>query len=208
MFTFLYLACSGSNIDTALPLLEEEYRPIVAKVTWENDQLLLSISGPIRSADNTEEGVGKDYFFGIIESKGADGPCEENSYGCWTGEDCSGEDFIRQNDTPIPNKCHIASVDPNTDDYETDTRTIGQKISYSVGIEYFLSNPDNSVNKTAFPSPNTEKYEFRVSYFLKDSETGKCWAWGVNPDYFNDQNCDYPSRYQGYSAGSNAVILE
>ena len=206
MFSFLFLACSGNTLDTALPVLEEEYRPIIAKVTWENDQLLLSITGPIRSSDNTEEGVGKDYFFGIVESKGADGPCEENTYGCWTGEDCSGEDFERQNDTPIPNKCH--TTDDYVDSFDTDTRTIERKISYSLGVEYFLSSPDNSIGKTAFPAPDVEKYEFRVSYFLKDDETGKCWAWGVNPDYFSDQNCDYPSRYQGYSAGSAAFILE
>ena len=141
-----------------------------------------------------DNGVGDDYLFGIVESVGASEPCEqENTYGCWTGEDCSGTAFVTPEGNSINNKCHDVYTVVSTDE---DTKTIEQRFIYSSSVASFLAQPSADSATTAFPNPDNEKYEFRVSYFLKDIQTGACWAWGVDPDYFNEQNCDFPSRYQ------------
>ena len=206
MFALLFLACFENDIDTATPLLEEEYQPVIAKVSWKSTNLILEITGP-------QDQVGNDYSFGIIESKGADAPCEENLYGCWTGEDCSGIPFESANNRPIPNKCHRTIEDTSANGENPENKTHKATLEYSqVGIDYYISNPENSEggseNSTAFPKPSMEQYEFRVTYFLKDEYSGKCWAWGINPDYFSDRNCDYPARDQEFSAGSHVLILE
>ena len=94
MFLVLFLNCTGDTTDSAIPFVEEEYTPTIAKVTWEagSGNLVVSIQGPDRNlfdeSTANDNGVGDDYLFGIVESVGASEPCEqENTYGCWTGED-------------------------------------------------------------------------------------------------------------------------
>ena len=207
---FVFLACIATEEDSATPLLEQEYVPTVAKVTWDNNTLKISIVGSKRNLIDEETsndiGVGSEYRFGIVESRSAQGgSCLEQSvYGCWTGEDCSGTPYVAPSGQSITNKCHTVSTVVESDEQSTN---IEEEFEYSTSIESYISQPDLSSSTTAFPSPSTEKYEFRVTYFLEDVETGECWAWGVDPSYFDAQNCDYPSRFQDLSIGNNDILI-
>ena len=95
--------------------------------------LIVQIQGPNRNLNDdsttNDHGVGSDYLFGIVESVGASGPCEqENSYGCWTGEDCSGNAFITPEGNTINNKCHdVYSVISS----EEENKKIEERFEYS-----------------------------------------------------------------------------
>lgn len=207
---FFLFACTTPETDSYVPVLEAEYTPTVAKVTWDNNSLKLSIEGPSRNLsdqDSTNDiGVGLDYRFGIVESRSAaGGSCLEQSvYGCWTGEDCSGTAYIAPSGASVTNKCHTVSSVVSS---ENGIVSIEQAFNYSISVESYINQPDLSSTTTAFPAPSTEKYEFRVSYFLEDVETGACWAWGVDPSHFDDRNCDYPSRFQDLSINTQNIIL-
>jgi hypothetical protein len=207
---FALIACIAMEEDSAIPVLEQEYTPTVAKVSWDNDTLKLSIQGPTRDLfdQDTENdlGIGTEYRFGIVESLSATGgSCGEQSvYGCWTGEDCSGNPYIAPSGQSVTNKCHSVATVISSD---STSISIEESFNYSLSVEGYIAQPDLSSTTTAFPSPSTEKYEFRVSYFLEDVETGECWAWGVEPSYFDDQNCDYPSRFQDLSTESSHVLI-
>lgn len=207
---FALIACIATEEDSAIPVLEQEYTPTVAKVTWDNNTLKLSIEGSNRNLidedTNNDIGVGSEYRFGIVESRSADGgSCLEQSvYGCWTGEDCSGTPYVAPSGQSITNKCHSVAkvIDSNEQN-----KSIEEVFDYSLSIESYITQPDLSSSTTAFPSPSTEKYEFRVTYFLEDIETGECWAWGVDPSYFDNQNCDYPSRFQDLSSNIHNILI-
>ena len=207
-----FLACIATEDDSAIPVVEQEYTPTVAKVTWDNNKLKLSIQGSKRNLidedDTNDIGVGAEYRFGIVESRSAQGESclEQSVYGCWTGEDCSGTPYVAPSGQSITNKCHIVATIIESDEQTT---SIEETFDYSLSLASYINQPDLSSSTTAFPSPSTEKYEFRVTYFLEDVETGECWAWGVDPSYFDDQNCDYPSRFQDLSSNvANLLILE
>ena len=125
----------------------------------------------------------------------------------WTGEDCGTDPYVSPTGQSITNKCH--TVNRITETTEDDMVTIVETFDYSLSVESYIGNPSLSSSVTAFPNPSTEKYEFRVSYFLEDVDMSKCWAWGVDPSYFNDRNCFYPSRQQDISeSGSIRIILD
>ena len=207
---FVLFACTAPETDSSVPVLETKYTPTVAKVTWDNNSLKLSIEGPARNLsdqDTTNDlGVGFEYLFGLVESRSATGgSCLEQSvYGCWTGEDCSGTAYIAPSGASITNKCHTVSSVVSA---ENDLIFIEEAFDYSLSVQSYINQPDLSSTTTAFPAPSTEKYEFRVSYFLEDVETGTCWAWGVEPSFFDDHNCDYPSRFQDLSANTEHIII-
>jgi hypothetical protein len=206
---FALIACIATDEDSATPTIEQEYAPTIAKVSWDNDKLRVIIEGPQRDlldqdTDN-DKGVGVEYQFGIVESLGSTGnACLEQEYGCWTGEDCTGTAYIAPSGQSVTNKCHTVNNVLRSDERSVQ---IEESFTYSNSVELYIAEPDLSSTTTAFPSPSTEKYEFRVSYFLEDVETGECWSWGVDPSYFDDQNCDYPSRYQDLSAGDTQIII-
>ena len=207
---FALLACIATEEDSAVPVLEQEYTPTIAKVTWDNDKLRISIQGAKRNLidedTSNDIGIGAEYRFGIVESRSAqEGSCLEQSvYGCWTGEDCSGIPYVAPSGQSITNKCHLVSSVIDSDEQST---SIEEEFEYSLSIESYIAQPDLSSSTTAFPSPSTEKYEFRVTYFLEDVETGECWAWGVDPSYFDDQNCDVPSRFQDLSSNVHNILI-
>lgn len=207
---FALIACIATEEDSAIPVVEEEYTPTIAKVTWDNDTLKISIQGAKRNLidedTSNDIGVGDEYQFGIVESRSADGgSCLEQSvYGCWTGEDCTGTAYVAPSGQSITNKCHSVSAIIDSDEQST---SIEETFEYSLSIESYITQPDLSSSTTAFPSPSTEKYEFRVTYYLEDVETGECWSWGVEPSYFDDKNCDYPSRFQDLSSNSGNILI-
>lgn len=207
---FALIACIATEDDSAVPLIEQEYTPTIAKVTWDNNKLKLSIQGSNRDLFDQDTGndigAGLEYNFGIVESRSDQGgSCLEQSvYGCWTGEDCSGTPYIAPSGQSITNKCHnVSSLVESTEE----SINLEDEFDYSLSVESYISQPDLSSSTTAFPSPSTEKYEFRVTYFLEDVETGECWAWGVEPSYFDDKNCDYPSRFQDLSNNTESIII-
>ena len=118
---FALLACIATEEDSAVPVLEQEYTPTIAKVTWDNDKLRISIQGAKRNLidedTSNDIGVGAEYRFGIVESRSAQGgSCLEQSvYGCWTGEDCSGIPYVAPSGQSITNKCHLVSSVINSD---------------------------------------------------------------------------------------------
>ncbi len=206
---FTFLACIATEEDTAVPELEAAYAPTIAKVTWNNNSMLVTIEGPKRDLtdDDTSNdiGVGTQYYFGLVESKSATGDSclEQSIYGCWTGEDCSGQVYTPPSGVDISNKCHTIEGDVS----ETETAIISQDFEYSQSIIAYINEPDLSSGTTAFPSPSTEKYEYRVTYYLEDIDTGSCWAWGVEPSYFDDRNCNIPSRYQDLSIHNQQIVI-
>jgi len=206
---FVLLACTALEEDTAAPVVVSEYTPTVAKVTWNNDSLVVTIEGPTRNLfdDSTanDVGVGSQYYFGIVESKSATGDSclEQSIYGCWTGEDCSGTPYIPPSGAAISNKCHMVEGDVS----DTDTAILQQDFDYSQSIVSYINNPDLSSGTTAFPSPSSEKYEYRVTYYLEDIDTGSCWAWGVDPSYFDEKNCTIPSRFQDLSLQTSQFVI-
>ena len=68
----------------------------------------------------------------------------------------------------IANKCHTIEGDVS----DTETAIISQNINYSQSIIAYINSPNSASGESAFPSPSTEKYEYRVTYFLEDTETG------------------------------------
>ena len=207
---FALIACIATDEDSAVPIVEQEYTPTVAKVSWDNNTLKLTIQGANRNIidqdTSNDVGVGGEYQFGIVESRSAQGgSCLEQSvYGCWTGEDCSGTPYVAPSGQSITNKCHTVSRVIESDAQNT---SIEEEFDYSISVESYIAQPDLSSKTTAFPSPSTEKYEYRVTYFLEDIETGDCWAWGVEPSYFDAQNCDYPSRFQDLSSNTQQIVI-
>ena len=206
---FTFLACITAEEDTSVPELEADYSPTVAKVTWNNDSMVVTIEGPKRNLTdndtNNDIGVGSQYSFGIVESHSAEGDTclEQSIYGCWTGEDCSGQPYIAPSGAEIANKCHTIEGDVS----ETETAIISQNINYAQSIIAYISSPNSASGESAFPSPSTEKYEYRVTYFLEDTETGSCWTWGVDTSYFDDRNCNIPSRYQDLSIHNSQIVI-
>ena len=69
---FTFLACIATEEDTSIPEVEAEYSPTVAKVTWNNDSMVLTIEGPKRDLTDNETsndiGVGDQYSFGIVDT--------------------------------------------------------------------------------------------------------------------------------------------
>jgi hypothetical protein len=47
----------------------------------------------------------------------------------------------------------------------------------------------NAGDNTAFPN---DSYEFLVTYYLKETIENRCWVWGLETEYFTDQDfsCD------------------
>ena len=157
---FTFLACIATEDDSAVPVLEQEYTPTVAKVTWDNNKLKLSIQGANRNLideeTNNDIGVGDEYRFGIVESRSAQGDSclEQSVYGCWTGEDCTGTPYIAPSGQSITNKCHIVSDVIESDEQN---KSIEQLFDYSLSLASYISQPDLASSTTAFPSPSTEK---------------------------------------------------
>ena len=174
MIWALLFACNGDKGDTALDTANADTGPTpnpLANVDWLEDQLVLNI----------QHGEGYDFTFGIIESTDS---CEQdNTYGCWTAENC-GEDAwssISGLFTRGP-YCHPAGDTGLSLDY-------GEGLMNAINGSTFVANGQ----QTAFPAPTVEEsYEFKVTYILIDRISQDCWAWGVDPFYFADQNCKYP----------------
>ena len=212
----IIFACTATQEDTALSdtaSASSNTESTVAQVQWDNDTLKIIITGPRRNRtdqdESNDEGIGSEYRFGIVESLSASGgSCEEQSiYGCWTGEECGSDPYVAPSGQSITNKCHTVSSIVETS--EDDIINITETFEYSLSIESYINQPSLASSVTAFPDPSTEKYEFRVSYYLEDVELSKCWAWGVDPAYFDDRNCYYPSRQQDVSeTGTIRVLLD
>ena len=177
------------------------YRP-TAQVEWGTEQLKLFMN-------NTE---GYDFYFGIVESTES---CKQNiEYGCWTGENCSPTESYMSSDESIilGPYCH-----------PTDGDGVALALNYSTGFDSIFQGievPSSGV-QTAFPAPRAEddtsvewdeneiaSYEFLVTYYLEDRISGKCWAWGIDPGYFKDRNCNLPVPTSGWSEHSHIVVLE
>ncbi|MBM74418.1 MAG: hypothetical protein CMK59_03385 [Proteobacteria bacterium] len=169
-----------------------------AQVEWGETQLLLHMK-------NTS---GYDFQFGIVES--SEECAQDIDFGCWTGENCDDFDPYTSADEEVilGPYCHPAQGDG-----------VALSLNYSSSISSVLLLEDVVSNgvQTAFPPPpqesedsESESYEFKVTYYLVDLISGKCWAWGINPNYFSDRNCTIPLPLSSYfSAGNpNIVVLD
>ena len=113
-----------------------------------------------------EDGSGYDFKFGIVQN---DDDCvfsEDAEIGdtvCWEGEAC-----LETTGSAI---CHPAGSNGVRLDYTTD----------GLDGEADINEGDN----TAFPSND---YEFLVTYYLYDTVSENCWVWGLDTNYFTDQN--------------------
>lgn len=173
MIFALLLACNDDKGDTSLDTAAADTSPIpnpLANIDWQEDGLVLSI----------QHGEGHNFYLGIIESTEE---CSNNSlYGCWTAEDCGEEPWTGANGTFVRGPwCHSAG-DTGT------TLTYGEGIINAINGSAFVDD-----KTTAFPAPTEDNsYEFKVSYILIDQISQDCWAWGVDPYYFDDRNCKFP----------------
>ena len=172
MLAFIFLSCNSDKSDSAIEVLEDT-SPIpnpIADIDWNEDKLVLTI----------QNGEGHDFTLGIIES--SDSCNVDITYGCWTAESCSEEPWTSVDGNYIEGPyCHSAG-------------DAGVSLDYGGGILSVIAGDSFVTNtQTAFPAPTEESsYEFQVSYILIDRISQDCWAWGVDPFYFNDQNCKYP----------------
>lgn len=200
---FLLLACGEEGtIDTASSEPSSEDADIVtynptAQVEWGEENLMLHLS-------NT---TGYDFYFGIVESTEE---CKQNvEFGCWTGENCSSTDPYKSSDESI-------NLGPYC--HPTDGDGIALALNYSTSFTSVFQGTDVVSNgtQTAFPAPyiandtgeDDVSYEFQVTYYLEDKISGKCWAWGIDPSYFKDRNCNLPVPTSGWTSKGNAVILQ
>ena len=114
-------------------------------------------------------GSGYNFEFGIVQN---DEDCEfaddanEGDTVCWEGEACLAESNAI---------CHPAGSSGIRLDYTANA------LSGEADI--------NAGDNTAFPS---DAYEFRVTYYLQETTENRCWVWGLQTDYFTDQDfsCD------------------
>jgi hypothetical protein len=115
-------------------------------------------------------GSGYNFEFGIVQN---DDGCEfvneadDDDTVCWEGEAC-----LANSTNSI---CHPAG-------------SSGTQLSYTAnGLsgEADINAGDN----TAFPD---DSYEFLVTYYLKETTENRCWVWGLETEYFTDQDfsCD------------------
>ena len=200
MFLLSFLACEAFYIGVEDAVIKDsatEPTPnLIIDIEWGED--VLSIS-----AKNTE---GYDNIqFGIIESSSE---CESDLVdGCWTGEDCyightppEGQELNARY-----NQCHDL---PSTDaEYGDNSWT--SKLEYSsnhyddiITIDDAVENTSITVGNgfTAFPAPTADlSYETMVTYYIKAETIGadgvnpeRCWAWGVDPSYFDILECSTP----------------
>ena len=175
MIWALLLACNSDNADSALDTaVAEDSGPIpnpLADIDWLEDKLVLTI----------QNGDGYDFYFGLVES--TENCSQDTTYGCWTAENCGEEAWTSVNGTFTRGPyCHPAG-------------DIGVSLDYGDGIMNAINGSSFVANgqQTAFPAPTEEdSYEFKVSYILIDRISQDCWAWGVDPAFFADQNCKYP----------------
>jgi len=181
---------SGTDASEEVPYLP------TAQVEWGETQLLLHMK-------NTS---GFDFQFGIIES--SEECAQDIDFGCWTGENCN--DFTpymsADEDVILGPYCHPAQGDG-----------VALSLNYSSSISSVLLLEDVVSNgvQTAFPPPPSEdlddptyeSYEFKVTYYLQDLISGKCWAWGIDPGYFSNQNCTIPLPLSSYFSGGNPNIV-
>ncbi len=200
---FLLLAC-GEEEEEKTPIPEpsseetisNSYNP-TAQVEWGEEQLIVYLN-------NT---TGYDFYFGIVESTEE---CKQNiEFGCWTGEDCSLTAPYTSSDESIilGPYCHPA---------DGDGASIA--LSYATGFSSIYQG-DEVVSGgvlTAFPAPvqandtgeEVDSFEFKVTYYLEDRISGKCWSWGIDPGYFKDRNCNLPVPTSGWTGNSKMVILQ
>ena len=203
MFLLSFLACEAFHIgveDTNVEDSATEPTPnLIIDIEWDDDMLRINAEN-ITGYDNIK--------FGIIESSSE---CDADLVnGCWTGEDC----YIGhtppegQESNPRYTQCHSL---PSTDS-EYDDSGYG---SFSSELEYSSNNFNDIVTihdavenmsvtigngNTGFPAPTDDlNYETMVTYYLKANIIGadgtnpeRCWAWGVDPSYFDPLECNTP----------------
>ena len=184
---------TSSSTDTSTE--EVAYLP-TAQVEWGENQLLLHMK-------NTS---GYDFQFGIVES--SDECAQDIDFGCWTGENCADFDPYMSADEEVilGPYCHPAQGDG-----------VALSLNYSSSISAVLLLEDVVSNgvQTAFPAPpiegqedsSNESYEFKVTYYLNDLISGKCWSWGIDPGYFSNQNCTTPLPLSSYFSNGNPNIV-
>lgn len=173
MFLALFLACNGDKGDTALDTAATDTGPIpnpLANIDWLDENLVLTI----------QHGEGHDFSLGIVES--TDECTLDTTYGCWTAENCGEDAWSSVNGNFVRGPyCHSAGDEGVALKY-------GEGVMNAINGSAFVTD-----GTTAFPAPTeTDSYEFKVSYILTDRISQDCWAWGVEPSYFDEQNCKYP----------------
>ena len=211
MFVSLLFGCTPELsllLDTASESIVETPEEVAylptAQVEWGENQLLLHL----------KNSAGYDFQFGIIESSTS---CQQDvDFGCWTGESCDPT-------TPYSSADEAIILGPFC--HPTQGEGVALSLNYSASIESVLLLQDVVSNgvQTAFPRPpiedseNTEteeeaveSYEFQVTYYLEDLISGKCWAWGINPNYFAARSCSIPLPLSTFSAdwSPNTVVLQ
>ena len=215
MLILSFLACDAFyiNVDeeTTEDTAEELRPPLQIDIDWDEDFLRIKASNV--------EGYGN-IRFGIIESSDE---CDADLVnGCWTGEDCyNGYTAPEgQENNERYRQCHSI---PNADSEYGENSWVST-LAYSSGIDNVITIDDAIENlnvpigngNTAFPAPTDAlSYETRVTYYLEaeilgesGENTDRCWAWGVQPSYFDAKECDTPLPVSLPNGQHISLVLE
>ena len=183
-----FLACIATEDDSAIPVIEQRVHTNCCQGHMDNNKLKLSIQGSKRNLidedDTNDIGVGAEYRFGIVESRSAQGESclEQSVYGCWTGRR-SGTPYVAPSGQSITNKCHIVATIIESDEQTT---SIEETFDYSLSLASISNQPDLSSSTTHFRVRAQKSMSF-ASHIFGRCGNGECWAWGVDPSYFDDQ---------------------
>ena len=215
MFLFSFLAC-----ETFYLFQEEDSAVTEDDIVITPNPIIQIDWGDIDDPNNThlnisiQNGLGYEFYLGIIES--TEECLIDPDYGCWTGESCL-EDYVSEElNVQISNRCHLLN-----NGSEEDHTLVSELEFYSGedGLHGFInSNIGNATEvlsneQTAFTAPSSSiNYEFQVTYYLRANIIGEagaeydCWAWGVNPNFYESENCNTPVPIHNSTQDSSILI--
>ena len=182
--TFSFLSTEeDSATETTAPTPNPE-----ADIDWNEEQLVLKI----KNGDSIQ------LEFGIVET--SDECSADTVYGCWTGESCSATSgYISPDGSSIGPYCHPVGTTGVTLEYSANLTDVMDGVTGTNVIEG---------GRTGFPAPTEEEsYEYKVTYYLNNTNSQDCWVWGVNPEYFEEQNCTFPVPIHSIDSSSNMRFI-